>query len=370
VPLCQKALQYGIGGIKAMKIAILSFYSGEVSRGVESYVHELANHLTKLGHQITVYQNGKQRAEAKYRTETIGLNVDWNKQQGGIPFVNYYSLLIKSFTEKSLQRISKETDMVLTTSGQWQSVLVRKWTGRRGVKHVISGQSGPGRDDRINLACTPDSFVALTEYQKQWAIRAVPFLKNRVDKIPNGVDIKKFGSAKPVKVDLPRPIVLNVAALEDWKGQHLAIKAVSEMKEGSLVLVGKGIEKESLEKMGNKLLPGRFLLMELPYEEMPKIYKAADLFTFPTSPWESFGIVMLEAMAAGLPVVASNDPIRREIVGDAGIFVNPLDTEDYARALQKAVDTKWGTKPLKQAEKFSWDNIAKQYEDLFYDLIK
>jgi glycosyltransferase involved in cell wall biosynthesis len=101
---------------------------------------------------------------------------------------------------------------------------------------------------------------------------------------------------------------------------------------------------------------------------MPRVYGAADIFTYPTVPWESFGIVLVEAMASGLPVVATDDPIRREIVGDAGLFDDPLNTKVYAKALRKALAKDWGDKPRKQAEKFSWDKIADQYHKLFDEL--
>jgi glycosyltransferase involved in cell wall biosynthesis len=103
---------------------------------------------------------------------------------------------------------------------------------------------------------------------------------------------------------------------------------------------------------------------------MPSVYATADLFSYPTSTWESFGIVLVEAIASGLGVVATDDPIRREIVGNAGIFVDPTDTKAYSEALKEALETNWGDEPRKQAEKFSWDKIAKQYEKLFTDLTK
>jgi len=70
-------------------------------------------------------------------------------------------------------------------------------------------------------------------------------------------------------------------------------------------------------------------------------------------------------MACGLPVVATDDPIRREIVEEAGLFVDPDDTEKYAQTLQQALAIKWGNKPLQQASKFAWSNIAAAYEKIF-----
>jgi len=110
--------------------------------------------------------------------------------------------------------------------------------------------------------------------------------------------------------------------------------------------------------------------MEFSHQTMPFVYTACDLFSYPTSPWESFGIAMLEAMASGLPVVATDDPIRREIVGNAGLFVDPTDSAAYARVLEKALNTNWGDKPRHQAAKFSWDKIVALYDLCFHNCLK
>jgi glycosyltransferase involved in cell wall biosynthesis len=101
---------------------------------------------------------------------------------------------------------------------------------------------------------------------------------------------------------------------------------------------------------------------------MPEVYRVANVFTLPSASSEAFGNVLVEAMATNLPVVATNDEQRREIVGEAGFLVDPADTEEYAKVLQKTLNMDWGDKPRKQAEKFSWDEIAKKYEELFVDL--
>ena len=95
-----------------------------------------------------------------------------------------------------------------------------------------------------------------------------------------------------------------------------------------------------------------------------------DLFTFPTSPSESFGITILEAMASGLPVVVSDDPIRREIGGSGAVYVNPADANIYARVLEKSLSMAKNAKSYLWAKRFDWDVISEKYEELFVSLIK
>ena len=101
--------------------------------------------------------------------------------------------------------------------------------------------------------------------------------------------------------------------------------------------------------------------------DIPELMRGMDLFVLP-SLREGISNTILEAMASGLPVVATDDPIRREIVGDAGLFVDPTDINAYAATLQKTLDTNWGNKPRKQAAKFSWDLIARKYHQLCQEL--
>jgi len=383
---------------RKLKIVFLSYYSGLVSRGVETFVHELANELTSLGHEVVVFQGGSKLKNSKYKTVSIKTKTNAKAKNSYAPFINYYANLVRRFTYSSLKQIDKDIDVIYPTNGQWQAVFCRLWAWKNGKKMVISGQSGPGLDDKINLYTFPDRFVALTKYQKEWARKQNPLVKTKV--IPNGVDLKKFNEShkphestacipkegsldppsstearglKPARpalrdLKLPKPIILNVSALVDWKRQELLIKAVAKLNEGFLLIVGSGQEKEYLEKLCEDLLPQRYKIIAYPYEQMPAVYAASDLFCFPTVPWESFGIVLLEAMASGLPIVATDDPIRHEIVGDAGIFVNPENTDQFAAAIKKALATKWGSKPRLQAEKYAWSKIGEMYENLFLEI--
>lgn len=311
-----------------MKIAFLNKYQDRVARGAETFVYELSRRLSK-NHEVDV-----------------------------ISKINYLNLLRGGY------------DLIIPTNGRIQVVITRIVTWLSGSKMIVSGQSGIGWDDKVNLLSFPDAFIALTEKAKRWAMRFNPLV--RIEKISNGVDLKKF---KPVgelyKTNLKKPIVLAVGAFKDQKRLGSVIEATSKLKDTSLLLVGGGGNlKDQLEVYGKKLLGDRFKLLTVPFDEMPKVYRTADVFTLPSASSEAFGNVYVEAMASGLPVVATDDEQRREIIGEAGILLDPTNTDEYAKVLQKALETNWGDISRKQAEKFSWDKIAKQYEELFKTLKK
>lgn len=246
--------------------------------------------------------------------------------------------------------------------------ILRLMTLFTGAKLVISGQSGIGWDDINNLYCFPDTFVALTKKALVWAGKMNPFIKTI--QIPNGVDLKKFSKqGDKYKSGLSRPVVLTVGAFTKEKRIDLAIKAVSALKNFSLLVVGAdGDNREKYVNLGSKLLGKKFKIVSLPYNLMPSAYREADIFTLPSTASHSFEIAIVEALATGLPVVVNNDPIRKEIVGKNGILVNPEKIQEYAKAL-KEVWEKRNVMPKLELDKYSWDNVSVSYEKLFLGLV-
>ncbi len=306
-----------------MKIAFINKYQFKVNRGAETFVSELAKRLSE-NHQVDILTR-----------------------------VNF----------------TKKYDLIIPTNGRLQVFVTRLWTWITGSKMVVSGQSGVGFDDRLNLYSMPDTFIALSSKAFSWAKKINPFVRSMY--IPNGVDINKF---LPQGVTLryeKLKTVLAVGAFTEQKRHNLVIEAVAKLNNVKLIIAGGGGNlKQKIYDLGHKMIgKDRFELLQVSHDKMPEIYKKADVFTLASNPSESFGIVLVEAMASGLAVVASDDPIRREIVGDAGLFVDPTNTEEYAKILEKALNTNWGEKPRKQAEKFNWDKIALEYEKLFKELI-
>jgi len=338
-----------------MKIAFLNYYQNGVSRGLETFVNELSRRLAKK-HTVMVLPSPAVTFVASPRLLFFRRF-----------FLDLFSLKIAAWTLTALSVLTRSRpQIVFATNGGWQALLCSFYCRFFGAKLVIVGQSGPGWDDRWNLLMKPHLFIALTKRQLDWAKKATIW-KQDFALIPNGVDLTQFRPAgKKAKIDLEKPIIMIAAASTPDKRVEQGIRAVARLKQGSLLLLGQGPLDERINKLGYKLLgKGRFLHLSVKHKEMADYYRSADLFSLCSVSSEAFGIVYLEAMATNLPCIATADPSRREIVGDAGIFVkDPDDTDEYAKAIEKALTKKWGNTPRQQAEKFSWDEVAAKYEKI------
>ncbi|MFC1649104.1 glycosyltransferase [Patescibacteria group bacterium] len=357
-----------------MKIAFISFYSGRASRGVESFVHELANKLSK-SNEISVYQAGERVADTKYKTIVSKIKVDWQKSDTSESlikraFMSYWSRRVFRFTVGILNDLKmKQHDVIVPMNGPAMTLPLKLFTLYSRQKIVIIGESGVGWDDRINLYTFPSRFVAISTKALGWTKRINPFVKNTY--IPNGVDTNKFKQKGPqIRHGLEGKTILCVSALVPSKRVDRVVRAVSKIEDTSLLIVGSGSQEDQIQELGDKLLgSNRFKILKLPYEEMPKVYRSVDLFTLASEGYYAFEIVLIEAMASGLGVVANDDSIRREIVGDAGLFVDPEDINDYVKKIKQALGKNWGDLPRMQAGKFSWDIVTGKYEELFKELI-
>ena len=273
------------------------------------------------------------------------------------------------FTIKALFYIAKEkTDIIIPVNGGWQILLLRLFSWVFKTKLVVIGRAGIGRDDRWNLFCQPDCFIALTTKAEEWAKEINPTLK--IVKIPNGVDLQSFKPEGEIaNLNLKQPIIVTAGALTPNKRIGLTISAIAKLANVSLLVLGKGFQNDYLQQLGKQLLgDNRFLIKEVEMAEIVKYYRAGKLFTLVSIKEEAFGNVYLEALACNLPVVATDDQARREIICQAGIFVDPENIDHYSQALSNGLKKNFGNIPRLQAEKFSWERIVKDYEKVFASL--
>jgi glycosyltransferase involved in cell wall biosynthesis len=175
-----------------------------------------------------------------------------------------------------------------------------------------------------------------------------------------------------VKYELDQtPYILTIGTLEPRKNQRALIWAFKRLKEANpslshqLVLIGeKGWMWEPLFQAIDDCQLGSQVrwLNFVPFEEMPALLNGADLFVYP-SLYEGFGLPPLEAMACGVPVIASNTTSLPEVVGDAGILVDPLDEMAIANAMERVLANRCQHGALarqgqERARCFSWKQTA------------
>lgn len=367
-----------------MRIAVLCPGYGWVTRGIEVLLQELMQRLIALdeSYRFEVYT----MAEAGQEEERIRLHhvpaisryhylarlyaqVGHHLRFYLRPPANFESLSFNIMTAPRL--LFRKYDLVLNLSAPWGGWVcqLKRALDRTPFLHTAHG----GTPTKLEVICAgqkPDVYVALSEPDFEWARQEFPWLS--VVLIPNGVDTERFSPwAGVVDTHLCRPLVLFVGALEPMKRPDLAINAVACLDQASLLMIGDGPQRLDMEQLGQELLgEKRFLLIShVPNSEMPQYYNACDVFTLP-SPQEPFGIVFLEAMACGKPVVANDAPVQKWIIQEAGLLCDCLDAGEYAETLRKALGTDFGNAPLKRARDFDWDVIARKYDKVVRDAVR
>jgi len=213
---------------------------------------------------------------------------------------------------------------------------------------------------------------------------AVGVDKDKLGHIPNAFDKYRFYPIDKVRcrknLSLPNDkiVLLNVANLETYKGHEYLIKAISNVvsKNNDVLcfIVGNGSLKGKLQKLINNLNLNKYvkLLGEKPHDEIPLWMNACDLFVLPSLS-ESFGVVQIEAMACGKPVVATRNGGSEEIIVNEklGYLVEPKNPDEMADKILLALNKKWDKEYiLNYAKRFSSDEIAREilkvYEKVMY----
>lgn len=198
--------------------------------------------------------------------------------------------------------------------------------------------------------------------------------------IPNGVSVETFASARPATGLPPGRRLLFVGRLEKRKGFRHAVRAFGELASRypdlHLVVVGHGRESDALRALDRHARRRVVMLGRVSNAALPGYYAAADVFVSPATGGESFGIVLAEAMSAGLPVVASALKGYAEVVRHEheGLLVPPRDDDALADAIARLLDDpslarRLGAAGRLRARTFSWDAVATHIEDAYREVL-
>lgn len=201
--------------------------------------------------------------------------------------------------------------------------------------------------------------------------------EKRIEVIYNGVDLNLF-KTKEIYWDHPeRFIVGTVARLEKEKGIEFLLQAIKIVKDFipnvRVIIVGDGSERKKLEWLGNQLILKEKIQWVGYQENIEKWYHFFDVLVLPSVKRESFGIALVEAMASGIPVIASKIGGTAEIINDKvnGLLVPPGDSEKLAEAIIYLFNNRAQTKAMIKAghekvEKvFSLERMTRDFYLLF-----
>jgi len=367
-----------------IKIASICPGSGYINRGAERTIEQVEKSLTKKGHIIDIYGSGNLRGLKRHDPFTITWGNILEKTKL-IYLISYIPLPIDEWSSASFWFFvhilfnRKKYDLLWIHTGYSGVFYARIFRFLFKLPFVVTCHCG-GKTEISNFIMKPNGMVTQEPFTYELLKRQSKDII--IAFIPSGVDTKIFTSSgskfsfkelermahKP-KRKIERPIILSTTAHVKHKRIDLLIKAAAKMKKGTLILTSDGDQKDYLLKLGEELLGNRFLYVGiLSNEALAKLYRTCDVFSLPSG-YEPFGLVLLEAMASGKPVVTQDDKIRRWVVGNSGILLDLTDINEYAKAIEKAYRQKWGNRPRRQAEKFSWDKAAQKYEKFFLRVI-
>jgi glycosyltransferase involved in cell wall biosynthesis len=199
--------------------------------------------------------------------------------------------------------------------------------------------------------------------------------------VPLGVDVERFSRAGAAELPQtwPRPRVGFLGRLEPVKGLDVLIEAVSQLRRAASVLIaGDGPEKARLQALAaarsvqeRVVFPG-----QVAYADVPAFLKALDVLVLPSVTLlpqhkEQFGRVLVEAMAAGVPVVGSTSGAIPEVIGDAGLVVPEGDASALARAVERVLDDSALRASLvarasqRVASRYAWPVLAGRTRELY-----
>jgi glycosyltransferase involved in cell wall biosynthesis len=202
--------------------------------------------------------------------------------------------------------------------------------------------------------------------------------------IPNGVDLRKFSPREGIDLKSKfgcQKVIINVSRLSPKNGIEYVIRAmpyVVQKEDAKLILVGDGPSREKLENLVDELkLKDRAVFMgRVEHNEVPRLIAEADVF-IRTSITEGLGIVFLEAMACGTPVIASNVQGILDIVFDevTGLLVDPEDVRGIADRIVRVLDDeilrdKLRKNALEFVKSYDWNKISKQTLELYKSMLE
>jgi phosphatidylinositol alpha-mannosyltransferase len=368
-----------------MKIGIVCPYNMfQFAGGVQDVVVQLHHQLKNKGHQVKVItprpRNYNSPAPQDYillgrsaKVNTMATMVDLGFEAG---------------TDEIDNILATEKFDIIHFHEPWVPLLSRQILARSSAVNVATFHAKS--PDTLISKSLISSVVPYTKSVLKYldALTAVSpaaseYVKNltnrHIEIVPNGIDLNRF---KFSDQDSNTKTILFLGRLEKRKGLEYLLDAYQLLKnkypEVVLKIAGSGAKRKSLEKYidQNKISDVTFLGF-IPESEKVSLMTNATVYCSPAPYGESFGIVLLESMAVGTPVVAGNNAGYSGVMTGTGMLslVNPRSTQDFAQRLELMlynadVRKLWRQWAKQEVYKYRFENIADMYENVYKKALK
>ena len=378
-----------------MKIGIVSPYYMHSFGGVQTLIKDLKRFLEKRGHEVLIIAPKARSQDAVKKTPpgviVLGFSTEINFKN---PFHTTFPLAVGD--RRLVAKLLREQNFdVLNIHEPWMPLLPYQILKEAtcpivGTTHARWPQSWLNKS--LEKVRNPYFRHVLKKVDKITAVSSVAAKnvsmvdkKLKVQIIPNGIDCKQYKAQieKARKQDI-QPYILYLNRLEKRKGPLLLLQAYRQYvdRAGSqplpLIVAGSGPQADHLKDYANRNGLSKLVDFAGYVDDQRKLelFANARIYVSPAPFGESFGIVLLEAMAADLPLIAGNNEGYRTVLRDQGAesLVNPYATEAFAKALDAfcnddALRLRWSSWARTEIQQYDYPSIVDQYEACFKEVV-
>lgn len=359
-----------------LRVGVVCPYDWSVPGGVRSHIKDLAIELMARGHEVDVLAPADD-------DETLPAWVTWGGRPVPVPFNGSVArLTFGPGAARRVRRWLREGDFDVLHVHQPISPslsLIACWAARGPIVATFHADIPRSRVLLASAAALQTAIekitarIAVSEHARR---TIVDHLGGDAVLIPNGVSVAHFDGIRPQHDD---PTVLFLGRVDEpRKGLGVLLAALPELVETvpglRLLVAGPGDAAAEIAALPPGVAERVRLLGPLSDDDKVVAYLSADVYVAPHTGQESFGIVLLEAMAAGTPVVASDIPAFRWVLGDAGTMFRQGDADDLSLVLEELLLDRQRREQLAiagraRAADFDWSRVTDDIENVYRSVV-
>ena len=359
-----------------MRIALVCPYAWDRPGGVQSHIGSLSRALSKRGHEVIVIAPGRGNArldDMELVTAGRGRGIPANGSIAPISFGPRTARAVaRALTRFKPDVVHAHEPLIPSTS---LLALLRSSAPVIGTFHASAESSTGYRVARPILeraAARIATRTAVSDAARDFVTRYFP---GPYALTPNGVERKRFAEAEPIDLG-SRPAVLFLGRIEPRKGLEILIDAMARLADlhAVLVVAGSGAAEGDCMRLATEREVDARFFGRVDDSMIAGLYRGATVYCAPGLGGESFGIVLVEAMAAGVPVVASDLPGYRAVAAGAAALAIPGDGASLAGVLRDVLTNRQQSKSLvrsgdRVAQMFDWERLVGNVESIYDDAI-